>query len=680
MAIDAATPPARRASELGRDWERFLSGASVNGVRSPVAESWQRSLDAGVDPSGGRLAEVVADRADASAHWKAHPLVEAAPLIHDCLGSVTRGSEQLIVVSDATGMLLALEGDARTRSLAADSMNFTEGALWSESSAGTNAIGTALAADHALQIFATEHFVEPVQEWTCSAAPVHDPETGELIGVIDLTGLKKHVHPRSLAIAMNAARAVERHLRRRARERENRLRTRYGMRIAGRPGRRALAAPSGRILAENSSGWLRDTRLELPPGGGEFVLPSGERAIAEPVGDREGFIVRELGGRRTRRDQLRELAEEQAALRRLATAVARGVPPAEIFRAVAEEVGPLLGADDSAVVRFEPCGAATVLAGAGGWVREIEHGMRLELDDSLAISEVFRTGRPARVDNRDYSMASGPIADYLRRARPRSVMASPIVVEGDLWGAMVASKTREPVPADIEERMANLTELVGIVVASAESRTELMASRARVAAAADEARRRIQRDLHDGAQQRLVSTIITLKLARRALGEATGPAVELVDEALAHAERANDELRELAHGILPPALSCGGLRAGVAALVSRVRISVSVEVTAERLPSALEAAAYFIVAEVLTNVTKHARASSARISAIVDGGVLCLEVCDDGVGGATTKGSSGLLGLRDRAAALNGELRVESPPGEGTVVAALLPIPVSHSA
>jgi signal transduction histidine kinase len=680
LAIDAATPPARRARELRRDWERFLSGDGSNAVRSPVADSWQRSLDAGVDPSGGRLAAVIADRADASAHWRAHPLAEAAPLIRDCLGSVARESEQLIVVSDASGMLLAVDGDTKTRSLAADSMNFTEGALWSESSAGTNAIGTALAADHALQIFATEHFVEPVQEWTCSAAPVHDPETGELIGVIDLTALKKDVHPRSLAIAMNTARAVERHLRSRAQERDNRLRTRYRTRIAGSPGRRALVAPTGRLLADDSRGWLRDTRLELPPGGGEFVLPSGERAIAEPVGDREGFIVRELGGGRGRRDQLRELAEEQAALRRLATAVARGAPPAEIFQAVAEEVGPLLGADDSAVIRFEPHGAATVVAGGDGWPREIKPGMRLELDDSLAISEVFRTGRSARVDNRDYSTAWGPVAEYLRRAQPRSVMATPIAVEGHLWGAMVVSTRRDPLPADIEERMANFTELVGVVVASAESRAELMASRARVAAAADEARRRIQRDLHDGAQQHLVHTMITLKLARQALGNATAPAVDLMDEALAHAERANDELRELAHGILPPALNHGGLRAGVAALVSRVRISVSVEVTAERLPSALEAAAYFIVAEALANVTKHARASTARISAVVDSGVLWLEVRDNGVGGATTNGSSGLVGLRDRAAALNGELRIESPPGQGTIVTALVPIPVSQAA
>lgn len=673
--IDAATPPASRVRELRRGWERFLSGGGVNGVRSPVADSWRRSLDAGVDPGGGRLAAVVADRGEARAHWKAHPLAEAAPLIRDCLASIASESEHLIVLSDAAGMLLALEGDARVRSLAADSLNFTEGALWSETSAGTNAIGTALAADHAVQIFATEHFVEPVQAWTCSAAPVHDPETGEPIGVIDLTGLKKHAHPHTLAIVMTTARAVESHLRHLQHERDDQLRTRYRARTSASRDRRALVGRTGRILADDSRGWLRGTHLELPPSGGELLLPSGERAIAEPIGDEEGFIVRELAGRRARPDELRQLAEEQAALRRLATAVARGTPPAEIFRAVAEEVGPLLGADDAAVARFEPDRTATVVAGAGRWLGDLERGMRLELDDSLAITEVFRTGRSARVDKRDYSTASGPVAAYLRRVENTSVVASPIVVEGHLWGAMVASTKRQPLPADTEERMADFTELVGMVIANAESRAELMASRARVAAAGDEARRRIQRDLHDGAQQRLVNTMITLKLARRALGDTAGTAVELVDEALGHAERANGELRELAHGILPSALSHGGLSAGVDTLVSRVRMPVSVEVTPERLPAALEAAAYFIVAEALTNVIKHARASSARITAVVDNGALWLEVRDDGIGGAATKGSSGLLGLRDRAAVLNGELRIKSPPGEGTVVAALLPIP-----
>jgi signal transduction histidine kinase len=374
------------------------------------------------------------------------------------------------------------------------------------------------------------------------------------------------------------------------------------------------------------------------------------------------------------------LADEQAALRRLATAVARGVPPSKIFTAVAEEIGPLLGADDAAVVRFEPDRTATILAGAGEWLRDVEVGTRVQLDDSLAITPVFRTGRSARVDRHDYRTASGPVAGYLRRVGNHSAVASPIVVEGSLWGAMVASKKRDPLPADSEERMANFTELVGIVIANAESRAELTASRARVVAAGDEARRRIQRDLHDGAQARLVSTVVTLKLARQELGDATGPGVELLDEALAHAERANGELRELAHGILPSTLSHGGLRSGLDALVSRVNLPVSVEVTAERLPAGLEATAYFILAEALTNVVKHARASSAQIAVVVDGGVLRLEVRDDGVGGARSDGSFGLLGLHDRAAAMNGELRIESAPGEGTVVAATLPIPASQAA
>jgi signal transduction histidine kinase len=684
LAIGAATPPGLRARELRREWEQFVSGGQVGDVRAPVVDSWRRSLDAGVDPSGSRLAPVAADREEASARWQVHPLRKAAPLIRACLAGIADESEHLIVVSDAAGVLLQLEGNARVRSQAADSMNFTEGALWSENGAGTNAVGTALAADHAVQIFATEHFSEVVQAWTCSAAPVHDPETGELLGVIDLTGLQKNVHPHSLAVAITTARAVEGHLRYLLNERDDRLRARYQERITGRPERRALVAPTGRIVTDDSRGWLRGRRLELPPGGGELVLPSGGHAVAEPVGDEEAFIVRELGGPRApgraRRDQLRMLADEQAALRRLATAVARGVSPAEIFTAVADEIAPLLGADEAAVARFGADRTATFVAGVGQWVRELGVGMRFELDDSMAVTEVFRTGRSARVDGHEYRAASGPVVDYLRRVANRSVVASPIIVEGSLWGAMIASTTRETLPADTEARMANFTELVGVVIANAESRAELTASRARVMAAGDEARRRIQRDLHDGAQERLVSTVMTLKLARQELGDTRGPAVELVDEALAHAEAANAELRELAHGILPAALSHGGLRAGIDALVSRVRLPVSVEVTAGRLPAALEATAYFIVAEALTNVVRHARATSAQIAVVVDDGVLRLKVRDDGVGGARSHESSGLLGLRDRAAALNGGLRIESPPGEGTLVAATLPIRASQAA
>jgi signal transduction histidine kinase len=195
-----------------------------------------------------------------------------------------------------------------------------------------------------------------------------------------------------------------------------------------------------------------------------------------------------------------------------------------------------------------------------------------------------------------------------------------------------------------------------------------------VVATADETRRRIEQDLHDGAQQSLVHTVITLKLARRAIGDAGGPAVELIDDALEHAERANVELRELAHGILPATLT-RGLEAAIETLVSRVRLPVSVDVMRERLPPELEATAYFVVAEALTNTVKHARASRAEVTAAVQDGVLHVEVRDDGVGGAEMDGRTGLVGLDDRVAAMNGELRVDSPPGGGTTVAARIPVP-----
>ena len=302
LAIDEGTPPDLRAREVRREWERFVGAGVVNGLRAPVVDSWRRSREAGIAPAGRSWsAPVAAERGDAFARWEVHPLRDAAPLIRDCLAGVTDDSEHLIVLSDAAGVLLQLEGDAGLRSLAADSMNFTEGALWSEYGSGTNAIGTALATDHAVDIFAGEHFVEVVQAWTCSAAPVHDPDTGELIGVIDVTGLEKSVHPHSLAIVMTTARAVEGHLRHRLRERDDRLRARYERRITGQTERRALVAPTGRLVADDSRGWLRGARLDVPPGGGELVLPSGERAVAEPVGHDEAYVVRELGGRRAPR-------------------------------------------------------------------------------------------------------------------------------------------------------------------------------------------------------------------------------------------------------------------------------------------------------------------------------------------------------------------------------------------
>jgi signal transduction histidine kinase len=208
---------------------------------------------------------------------------------------------------------------------------------------------------------------------------------------------------------------------------------------------------------------------------------------------------------------------------------------------------------------------------------------------------------------------------------------------------------------------------------NADSRDQFMESRARVLTAGDEARRRVVRDLHDGAQQRQVHTIVTLKLAQRALKEDTARAESLLTEALDHAEQGNAELRELAHGILPVTLTRGGLRAGVDSLISRLGIAVHANVADTRLPPEVEASAYFIVAEALTNVVKHARATEAEVTAAVDDDTLRLEVRDDGVGGAEPEGH-GLLGLRDRAAALGGQVRIDSPRGGGTVLAAELPV------
>jgi signal transduction histidine kinase len=332
------------------------------------------------------------------------------------------------------------------------------------------------------------------------------------------------------------------------------------------------------------------------------------------------------------RDELRLLAEEQAALRRVATLVARAVPPAELFEAAATEVRRVLGADSARLLRREPDGSMIAVVGAAG------------------------TGAAA------------------------TEVAAPIVVEGRLWGVMLATFARDEALADgTEERMAQFTELVATAIANANSRAELAASRARVVATADETRRRIERDLHDGAQQSLTHTVIALKLTRRSLDGQDGPVPVLVDEALGHAERATAELRELAHGILPAVLSRGGLQSGVETLVGRLRLPVSLDVTAERFPEAVEATAYFIVAEALTNVVKHAGAGRADIRAFVDGGALHVLVSDDGVGGAHMNGGSGLVGLSDRAAALNGELRVRSSRGAGTVVRVRLPIP-AHAA
>jgi signal transduction histidine kinase len=385
--------------------------------------------------------------------------------------------------------------------------------------------------------------------------------------------------------------------------------------------------------------------------GGDLATRMPETGVGE-IGALERAFNTMAGSLEKSRDELAALAEEQAALRRVATLVARAVPPEEIFAATAAEARTLLGADRTALVRDGADGTVT------GVAAEAVPGTEPVNADSTAIrvaAEAAPGTEPVHADGRTVS--------------------APVLVEGRRWGALVATWTAggEPAPGS-EERLLQFTDLVATAIANAHGRAELAASRARVVATADETRRRLERDLHDGAQQSLVHTLITLKLARRDLAGTDGPAVELLDQALEHAERANTELRDLAHGILPATLS-RGLEAALETLVGRLQLPVSLDVTSERLPPDVEATAYFIAAEALTNTVKHAEASRARVSARVEGGKLHMEVRDDGVGGAGLDAGTGLLGLHDRAAALDGDLRVDSPPGGGTTITVTLPLP-----
>jgi signal transduction histidine kinase len=372
------------------------------------------------------------------------------------------------------------------------------------------------------------------------------------------------------------------------------------------------------------------------------------------------------------RVEVSRLADEQAALRRVATLVARGSAPGDVFARVAEEVGRLLGVESAWMQCYEPDGNATVVAMWGQLADAFPVGTHLDLKGENVSAIVRDTGQPARID--DYSHVTSPMATHARESGVRTAVGSPIVVDGELWGSVTAVTLREkPLPADAESRIGEFTELVATAISNVQARSELADSRARIVAATDEERRRVVRDLHDGAQQRLVHTVVTLKLARRALDDDAGAAPALVTEALKHAEEATAELRELAHGILPSVLTRGGLRAGVVALASRMPVPVEIGVSVERFPSAVEATAYFIVAEALTNVAKHAHARHAEVTARVTEGALQVHVSDDGVGGARPDGG-GLLGLADRLGVLDGSLRVDSPCDGGTLIAAEIPI------
>jgi PAS domain S-box-containing protein len=375
------------------------------------------------------------------------------------------------------------------------------------------------------------------------------------------------------------------------------------------------------------------------------------------------------------REELALLADEQSALRRVATLVARGVPPDDVFAVVTEEVGRLLPlVETSVMMRYEADGTATIVA---SWSETgmgfVEVGTHWTLDGESVGSIVHRTGLAARMDS--YTDATGPLASLARTSGIRSAAGAPIVVDGRLWGVMGATTSQpDPLPVGTESRLAKFTELVATAIANADGRAELTASRARIVAATDESRRRFERDLHDGVQQRLVSLGFELRAAEAALPPDHELRVPLA-EATSDLAGALEDLVEISRGIHPAILSEGGLGPALKTLARRSPVPVELTLGSDRrLPEQVEVAGYYVVSEALTNAAKHALASVVQVEISADDSILQLAIHDDGVGGADASQGSGLVGLGDRVEALGGRIEVDSPADGGTSLLVRIPI------
>jgi signal transduction histidine kinase len=370
--------------------------------------------------------------------------------------------------------------------------------------------------------------------------------------------------------------------------------------------------------------------------------------------------------------QVSELAHRQAALRRVATLVARGVSPDEIFAAVADEVANALGVGNATLFRFLDADSGEIVAAYDEGPRKLPVGALLTLEGDNIPALVQRTGATARMDSHQH--AAGSAAALIRELGLVSGVGAPIIVDGRLWGAaIVGFPGPEPPPPDTEERLTDFAELVATAIANAEARGELIASRARIVTAADEARRRIERDLHDGAQQRLVALALGVRLLQASPLTESDLHQQLADVGDGLAE-ACEELRQVSHGIHPAVLTQGGLRPALGALRRRAAVPVELKVDVERrLPESVEVAAYYVVAEALTNAAKHACASQVTVDVRADDKLLRLSVTDDGVGGAVPGGGSGLIGLKDRVEALGGHIDITSRDHQGTTLAAEIP-------
>jgi PAS domain S-box-containing protein len=446
---------------------------------------------------------------------------------------------------------------------------------------------------------------------------------------------------------------------------------------------------SGRLLGDEALATGREegaltARLTRADGTPAWVSISSA-PVLDAGGRPEGVVstLSDITQRRAAEQRLvasesatRALAEEQAALRRIATLVASEASPSSVFERVTEEVARLLHVPSASVLRYETDEHATVV---GSWreagLTGMPLGSSLDLEGDSVVARVYRSGRPERID--DYDNAPGPLAAHLRALGYQSSVAAPLAVGGRLWGVLVASSTTrsEGLTADAQRRLLDFADLVAQAVSNADAYDKLAGSRARIVEAGDAERRRLERNLHDGAQQRLVSLALQLRLVEARFESDPARARQDLAEAREQLNHALDELRELARGIHPAILTDGGLAPALLALANRAPLPVEIDdVPDQRLPEPIEAAAYYLIAEAITNVAKHAHASHVAVSVRRDDGRVWVRVADDGVGGADADAGSGLHGLADRVEALHGHLRVESPPGGGTRLEARIPV------
>ena len=372
----------------------------------------------------------------------------------------------------------------------------------------------------------------------------------------------------------------------------------------------------------------------------------------------------------------RALADEQAALRRVATLVAGGAPPSRLFEQVTEEIARLLGMPGASLMRYDGARTATVV---GAWSDDgkpsLPVGSTFDLDGDTVVAKVLRTGEPQRVDS--YDDTRGALAKQLQRSGYRAAVAAPVTVAGELWGALAAAtRSDDPLPKDLETRLSDFADLVAQRLANADAHEQLSASRARIVEVGDAERRRLERNLHDGAQQRLVSLALDLRMVDVLLEKDPATAHERLTAAQDQLANALAELRELARGIHPAILTDRGLGPALEGLVARAPVPVEItDLPEERLAAPVEAAAYYVVAEAITNVAKYAQASNVTVSVRRENGHATIVVADDGIGGADPALGTGLRGLADRLEALDGHLQVESPAARGTCISAEIPSP-----